>query len=542
MSAFRMKPLIIALPMVFGCSIALQVQASDTTAAVKSLDSIASQSSEIPSLLLEKNVTLPEPVVSAQESRATSVPKSARYRLQTSQAQADALNAQIATMKAAQEKKIAELTRQILQAQESASKSGEAQQQLKEMQKQLADMQTKWQNATQQLENANKRIAELSAGRLDDGQEVEQLKQSLTDTQSQNVELTKKITALSALQDAKAVELATAKKALADSDVKRADAEKKWQSASQQLEMANKRVVEMNASHLEDSQQVINLKQSLTETQKQAVELTKKMTALNEQQNAKTTELAAANKALTENEAKRAALEKKWQEANSKLESQSKQLASLHTEPETPVPNSKDDIRAYALGAFWGHDVLSAMKKVESDGFTLSQPQIISGVMDMMRGKFKISQEQMLAELKDMDTSVMAKSSQPSTSEDEGKKFIAAYSKKPGVKRADMGYYYRITEKGRGEIKNSDIVAIAVTESLSNGKVIKDMNKLGKVLVLPLEKFPPLFKTAISKLNNKGTLQMVVPPELAYGNAGSPPNIPPNSTMIYDVKIVNVTH
>lgn len=542
MSAFRMKPLIIALPMILGGSIALQVQASDTSGAVKSLDSITSQSSEIPSLLLEKKVTLPEPVVSAQEPRATSVPKSARYRLQTSQAQADALNAQIAALKAAQEKKIAELTRQIAQAQEGSSKSDEARQQLKESQKQLADMQTKWQSATQQLENANKRIAELSVGRLDDGQEVEQLKQSLADIQKQNVELTKKLTALTALQDAKEVELATAKKASADSDVKRADAEKKWQSTSQQLEMANKRVVEMNASHLEDSQQVINLKQSLTESQNQAAELTKKMAVLNEQQNAKTAELAAVSKALSESEVNRAAFEQKWQEANSKLESQSKQLASLHTDPETPVPTSKEDIRAYALGAFWGHDVLNAMKKVESDGFKLSQPQVVSGVTDMMRGKFKIPQEKMLAELKDMDASVTGKQPQPSTSEDEGKTFITAYSKKPGVKRADMGYYYRITEKGRGVIKSSDTVAIAVTESLSNGNVIKDMNKSGKVLVLPLEQFPPLFKTAISKLNNKGKLQMVVPPELAYGEAGSPPNIPPNSTMVYDVRIVNVTH
>uniref|UniRef100_UPI001F4157AF FKBP-type peptidyl-prolyl cis-trans isomerase n=1 Tax=Lelliottia sp. WAP21 TaxID=2877426 RepID=UPI001F4157AF len=256
--------------------------------------------------------------------------------------------------------------------------------------------------------------------------------------------------------------------------------------------------------------------------------------------------VAELKQALTESRKKELENEKKWQEANLNIEEKNKQIASAQSQISSSSvaaskPETKDEIRAYALGTLWGQEVRGAISKVAVDGVEMNMPQVTSGVIDSINNSFKIPKDKIIAELDRLNQEMLVRSGDTKkTMENEGSKFLKEFSKKPGVKLADMGYYYQVMKKGQGKIEASTVVAITVKESLSNGKVINDMSKTGKLLVLSLNKFPPLFSSAIAKIGNKGKITIAVPPKLAYGDQGQPPQIPPASTMVYEITVVNV--
>lgn len=61
---------------------------------------------------------------------------------------------------------------------------------------------------------------------------------------------------------------------------------------------------------------------------------------------------------------------------------------------------------------------------------------------------------------------------------------------------------------------------VVVTEKLTDGTVIEDMDARGRVISRALSDYPPVFREALMLLKNHRTAELVVPPELAYGDEG----------------------
>lgn len=106
--------------------------------------------------------------------------------------------------------------------------------------------------------------------------------------------------------------------------------------------------------------------------------------------------------------------------------------------------------------------------------------------------------------------------------------------------QAPCEFWYRVDYVGDNPIAKEAGVGVVVKESMTDGTVVQDMDLSGNMLSQPLSAYPPLLREAIGHLRNRGTPTMVIPPSLAYGAAGYQPNVPPNATMVYTLRIEKI--
>lgn len=220
------------------------------------------------------------------------------------------------------------------------------------------------------------------------------------------------------------------------------------------------------------------------------------------------------------------------------LQQLNRQLAAQRQPPELA---SDADKQAYAAGVSLGRDILHLQEENRRLGIEADRPRLLAGIADTLAGQQRLDDAAIDRALKAADAALQqAQQQRQQAIRGEGKTYLADFAKQPGVQKDALGFYYRVDYAGSGQINANDNVDIVVRESLPDGQVIKDMDLAGTTISLPLSQYPPLFRAAIGKLNKHGSMTLVVPPVLAYGDKGSPPAIPPGATMIYTLRVADV--
>lgn len=112
------------------------------------------------------------------------------------------------------------------------------------------------------------------------------------------------------------------------------------------------------------------------------------------------------------------------------------------------------------------------------------------------------------------------------------------------------GVYVAVSEQGSGEQpKSGDTVFVHYTGMLLNGKKFDSSQDSTLRPGMPLEpiKFPigqgfviKGWDAGIGALKKGSKAKLVIPSTLAYGLQGSPPAIPANSVLVFDVQLVDV--
>ena len=347
-----------------------------------------------------------------------------------------------------------------------------------------------------------KQLTALNADKTQREQDGKKLQQALAESQKKADDLQKQLTALTADKTQRELDGKKLQQALAESQ-KKAD---------------------------EQQKQIAELTAARAEKQKEAGALVTELAALKVSQSGKDRDLTEVQDALAESRGKVDALQKQ-------LAAMQQKAATL----EAGEPKTAEQIRDYAIGTSLGNDMLAMLKEREGYGIRIGKTQALSGVADAFSGHLKLPQDKISRALYELDVNFnQQEKTLKARMEKQGSQYVAKFSKQPKVKKAPSGFYYRVDYAGQGEIKDTDKVVVVVKESLTDGTVIKDMDVEGTSVSQPLSAYPPLFQAALSQLQNHGSLTMVVPPTLAYGDKGLPPDIPPGATMVYNVRILDI--
>jgi FKBP-type peptidyl-prolyl cis-trans isomerase len=120
------------------------------------------------------------------------------------------------------------------------------------------------------------------------------------------------------------------------------------------------------------------------------------------------------------------------------------------------------------------------------------------------------------------------------------KAFFEKLKGNPSVIELPSGLRYEILKPGEGACPTpADTVKVYYTGKLLNDTVFDRAAPPAKPWESRLNRVIPGWTEGLQKINPGGQIRLYVPSNLAYGDNGTP-NIPPGSTLIFDIELVEV--
>jgi len=104
------------------------------------------------------------------------------------------------------------------------------------------------------------------------------------------------------------------------------------------------------------------------------------------------------------------------------------------------------------------------------------------------------------------------------------------------------GLKYQVIKRGTGTVspKATDTVSVHYHGTLLNGTVFDSSVQRNKPEVFPLNGVIRGWTEGLQLMKVGDKFKFEIPPALAYGEAGAPGVIPPNSTLVFEVELLGI--
>jgi len=190
---------------------------------------------------------------------------------------------------------------------------------------------------------------------------------------------------------------------------------------------------------------------------------------------------------------------------------------------------------SYALGV----DLGSSFKAV---GITPDINELLAGILDVLNGKeTRIAPEEAGMIINEAVNNVREEREAVNMLAEI--EFLSENGQNPGIITTESGLQYEILAEGDGESPHiADTVKVHYQGSLINGEIFDSSYTRDEPTEFPVGGVIPGWAEGLQLMNIGSKYRFFIPSELGYGQYGAGPKIPPYSTLIFEVELLEVLH
>jgi len=214
--------------------------------------------------------------------------------------------------------------------------------------------------------------------------------------------------------------------------------------------------------------------------------------------------------------------------------------AGAKTSAATVTLKTQKDKQSYAMGMNLGTGL-------HRQGMTLDPALVAKGMRDAMTGaKTLMTEDEARAALQQLQTDVRQKMDAKSKEEGAanrkaGDAFLAANKAKPGVVTLPDGLQYKIEKEGTGPKPTAnDSVTCNYRGTTIDGKEFDSSYKRGQPATFPLGGVIKGWTEALQLMPVGSKWELYIPADMAYGDRPPSADIPPGSTLIFEVELLSI--
>lgn len=168
---------------------------------------------------------------------------------------------------------------------------------------------------------------------------------------------------------------------------------------------------------------------------------------------------------------------------------------------------------------------------------------VAAGVIDALNGaESAVSEQDLHAAFQELEQQMKEKmAAQGKEQAEAGKAFLAENAKRDEVTVLDSGLQYEVLQAGEGDKPTaSSTVKTHYHGTLISGEVFDSSVERGQPAEFPVNGVIAGWTEALQLMNVGTKWRLYVPSELAYGERGAGGKIGPNTTLIFDVELLDI--